>query len=409
MSLITERPFGHPAFRLFWFGRVLSSLAFQMSAVAVGWLVYARTNSAASLGLVGLVQFAPMVCLTLLVGHVADRYDRRRIVATCQAIEGATLIALALGAASGRLHVAGIYLAVLVLGGARAFESPTLAALLPGTVPSALLPRAVATSSTAIQTATILGPAVGGLLYAVSPAVPFALAAACFLAASGCMVAMRLEQAPPRREPATLRSIFSGLVFIWQRKVVLGTISLDLAAVLLGGATALLPIYARDILHTGPWGLGLLRTAPAVGALAMGAALGRIPLRRHVGLKMFGAVLVFGVSTLVFALSTHIVPALLALVVLGASDNISVVIRTSLVQLLTPNEMLGRVSAVNSLFIGTSNQLGEFESGMTAALLGAVPAAALGGFGTILVVFVWMTLFPALRRADTFTVDEGRS
>lgn len=380
-----------------------------MSAVAVGWLVYARTNSAASLGLVGLVQFAPMVCLTLLVGHVADRYDRRRIVATCQAIEGATLTALALGAASGRLHVAGIYLAVLVLGGARAFESPTLAALLPGTVPSALLARAVATSSTAMQTAAILGPAVGGLLYAVSPAVPFALAAACFLAASGCMSAMRLEQAAPRREPATLRSIFSGLVFIWQRKVVLGTISLDLAAVLLGGATALLPIYARDILHTGPWGLGLLRTAPAVGALAMGAALGRIPLGRHVGLKMFGAVLVFGVSTLVFALSTHIVPALLALAVLGASDNISVVIRTSLVQLLTPNEMLGRVSAVNSLFIGTSNQLGEFESGMTAALLGTVPAAALGAFGTILVVFVWMTLFPALRRADTFTVDEGRS
>ena len=407
---MTDRPFSHPAFRLFWLGRVFTSLAFQMSAVAVGWLVYARTNNPASLGLVGLMQFLPMICLTLLVGHVADRYERRVIVAICQTIEGLTLVGLAVGAATGVLQVGGIYGAVVVLGAARAFESPTMAALLPGTVPTSVLPRAVAISSTAIQTATIVGPALGGLLYALGPAVPFAVAAGFFLSAALCSGAMRLEQAAPRREPATLRSIFSGLDFIWQRPVVLGTISLDLVAVLLGGATALLPIYARDILHTGPWGLGLLRTAPALGALGTGAALAFVPLRRHVGLKMFGAVLAFGVATVVFALSSSLVVSLLALVVLGASDNVSVVIRTSLVQLLTPNAMLGRVSAVNSLFIGTSNQLGEFESGMTAALLGTVPAAMLGGIGTIAVVFLWMAIFPALRRADTFAVaDEGRS
>ena len=398
---MTDNPFQHPAFRLFWAGRVLSSLAFQMTAVAVGWLVYERTGSAASLGLVGLLQFLPMVILTFLVGHVADRYDRRRIVAVCQAVEGTAVLALAAGSAGGSLHVAGLYSIVVVLGAARAFESPTVSALLPGVVPAAALPRAVAISSTAMQTATIIGPALGGLLYAFGPSVPFGIAAALFLGASGCIAALRLERVPPRREPATLASVFSGLTFIWERPVVLGTISLDLAAVLLGGATALLPIYARDILHTGPWGLGLLRTAPAVGALATGAVLSHVSLGHKVGLKMFAAVLVFGLATLVFALSRDLALSLVALVVLGASDNISVVIRTSLVQLLTPHEMLGRVSAVNSLFIGTSNQLGEFESGMTAALLGTVPAAALGGLGTLAVVGIWMALFPALRRADT--------
>ena len=397
-----SRPFARPAFRQFWIGRVLSSLAFQMSAVAIGWLVYARTGSAASLGLVGLFQFLPMVCLTLLAGHVADRYDRRRIVAMCQLVEGLTLLVLAIGSASDRLPIGAIYATVVVLGGARAFEHPTFTALLPGVVPPALLPRAVASSSTATQTATIVGPALGGLLYAFGPAVPFAIAAAFFCGASALIRAVALEQAPPRKTPATLATIFSGLTFIRKRPVVLGTISLDLAAVLLGGATALLPIYAKDILHTGPWGLGLLRLAPAIGALTMGFALGRLPLKRHVGLKMFAAVLVFGAATMIFALSHSLGLSLAALVVLGASDNVSVVIRTSLVQLLTPNDMLGRVSAVNSLFIGTSNQLGEFESGMTAALLGAVPAAALGGLGTVAVALLWMVLFPALRRADTF-------
>jgi MFS family permease len=405
--LLTEaqHPLGHTSFRLFWIGRTLSSLAFQMAAVAFGWLVYDRTGSAAGLGLVGLVQFLPMVVLTFLVGHVADRYDRRIVVATCQAVECATVAFLTLALVSGWLGTGGIYLAVALLGAARAFESPTSAALLPGVVPAATLPRAIALSSTAMQTAAIAGPALGGVLYAVGPAVPFGCAAMSFLAASLCVRALKLERTPPRKEPATLASVFSGLSFIWSRPVVLGTISLDLAAVLLGGATALLPIYAKDILHTGPWGLGLLRLAPALGALAMGAILSVMPLERKVGLTMFAAVLVFGLATIVFALSTSLPLSMAALVALGASDNISVVIRTSLVQLLTPEAMLGRVSAVNSLFIGTSNQLGEFESGMTAALFGTVPAATLGGVGTIAVVLAWMVLFPALRRADTYAAE----
>ena len=398
----SPHPFGHPAFRLFWAARTFSSLAFQMSAVALGWLIYDVTHSAASLGLVGLFQFAPQVVLTFLVGHVADRYDRRLVVATCQAVQGVAVLVLTLGILGGWLHTAGTYAAVVVFGGARAFEQPTNAALLPGTVPAAILPRAVAVSSTAMQTASILGPALGGLLYGFGPAVPFACATLGFAAASLCTASLRLERAPPRREPATLASVFSGLHFIWSRPVVLGTVSLDLAAVLLGGATALLPIYARDILHTGPWGLGLLRLAPALGALAMGVGMSVVPLERKVGLKMFAAVVVFGLATVAFALSTNIAVSAVALAVLGAADNISVVIRSSLVQLLTPPEMLGRVSAVNSLFVGTSNQLGEFESGMTAALFGAVPAAVLGGLGTLAVAALWMKLFPALRRADTF-------
>ncbi|MGK9236709.1 MFS transporter [Inquilinus limosus] len=399
----SDRLLDHPSFPVFWGARVLSAIAFQMSAVAVGWLVYARTGSAYSLGLVGLVQFLPMVALTLLVGHVADRYNRRRIVQACLLIEGVTLAVLAAAILGDWLSVPGIYAAVLVLGAARAFEQPTMAALLPAVVPAGILPRALAVSSSAMQTATIVGPSVGGLLYAVGVTVPFAVAAGCFLCACALMVLMRLERPAPRREPATLRSVFSGIAFIRSQPMILGAISLDMFAVLLGGATALLPIYAHDILQTGPWGLGLLRAAPAVGALAMSAVLTRVPLRRAVGRKMFASVIVFGAATVVFAASTSLALSLVALAVLGAADNVSVVIRSSLVQLLTPDEMRGRVSAVNALFVGTSNQLGEFESGMAAGLLGAVPAGILGGVGTIAVALLWMRLFPQLRRAQTLS------
>lgn len=402
-ALGSDRLLDHPSFLVFWGARVLSAIGFQMSAVAIGWLVYALTGSAYSLGLVGLFQFLPMVVLTLLVGHVADRYDRRRIVQICLFVEGATLVVLALGILDGWLTVPGIFAAVLVLGAARAFEQPTMAALLPAVVPAGILPRALAVSSSAMQTATIVGPSIGGLLYAVGTTVPFAVAAASFLAACGLMLLMRLERPAPRREPATLRSVFSGIAFIRSQPMILGAISLDMFAVLLGGATALLPIYAHDILQTGPWGLGLLRAAPAVGALIMSAALTRVPMGRAVGHKMFAAVIVFGAATVVFAASTSLVVSLVALAVLGAADNVSVVIRSSLVQLLTPDEMRGRVSAVNSLFIGTSNQLGEFESGMAAGLLGAVPAAILGGVGTVVVALLWMRLFPALRKAQTLS------
>ncbi len=390
----------HRSFALFWSARVCSSFAYQMQSVAIGWLVYQLTGSAFDLGLVGLAQFLPVALLTLVVGHVADRYDRRRIVACCQLGEATAGVALALGTAAGMLGVTGVFAIVALIGAARAFESPTLSALMPGLVGVARLQQASAWSASANQTATILGPALGGLLYAAGAPVPFGLAAALFLLASTLVFAIRLERPLAPKEAPTLRSVFGGIHFIWDNPAVLGAISLDLFAVLLGGATALLPIYAHDILHTGAWGLGILRAAPAVGALTMSVLLARRPLRRHAGRIMFGAVIVFGVATAVFAVSRSLPLSLAALVVLGAADVVSVVIRFALVQMRTPDAMRGRVSAVNMLFIGTSNQLGEFESGTTAALLGTVPAALIGGLGTIAVALLWMRWFPSLRKVD---------
>ena len=392
----------HPSFILFWLSRVLSSLGFQSSAVLIGWQIYERTNSAYALGLVGLVQFLPMLVLTFVVGHVADRYDRRRIVVICQSVEGVTLLYLTVGLATGWLTVGGIYLAAAIIGGARAFESPPLSAILPAVLPPRLLPQGLALSASAMQSAIIVGPAFGGLLYTVNPMLAFGVFAASFFAASLSMGLIRLERAAPVRQPLTFATLFAGINFIRSRPVVLGTISLDLFAVLLGGVTALLPIYASDVLHTGPVGLGLLRSSPAVGGLGMTLLLSRIHMRSGIGMKMFSAVIVFGIATIVFALSTNLILSCVSLVVLGAADNVSVVIRNSLVLLSTPDEMRGRVNAVNALFIGTSNQLGEFESGMVAGLIGAVPAAVVGGVGTVLVALLWMRLFPSLRQADKF-------
>jgi MFS family permease len=391
----------HPPYVLFWFARGFSSFAFQMSAVATGWLVYDRTHNAYALGLVGLAQFLPMLLMSIPAGQLADRFDRRRILTVCQLFEATALASIALGVIFGPISLAHIYVAVVVLGAARACEQPTSAALLPLLVPRAILQRAVALSSSANQTANIVGPAAGGLFYALGAAVPFALAAGLVFAASVLVTLIRVARPQRTREPTTLRSAFSGLAFIWERKVILGAVSLDLFAVLLGGATALLPIYARDILAIGPWGLGLLRSAPAVGALSMSLVLSRLALRRHVGAMMFGSVIAFGAAIFVFALSRNLPLSILALACTGAADNISVVIRSSLVQLQTPDDMRGRVSAVNSLFIGTSNQLGEFWSGTLAGVMGAVPALTLGGCATIAVALVWMRLFPALRRMQT--------
>ncbi len=376
-------------------------MAFQLQAVAVGWQMYALTHSTLALGFVGLVQFLPMLCLTLVVGHVADRYDRRRIAAICQLIGGSATTLLAIGSFAGWLTPPLIFAAVAVIGMGRAFETPSLQALLPGLVPGPLFPRAAAYSASAIQTATIVGPAIGGFIYVVGPEAPYAIAALFSLSAALLTSNIRMVRTAPRREPVSLTTIFSGFAFIRSHPIVLGSISLDLFAVLLGGATALLPVYARDILHTGPWGLGLLRSAPAVGALSISIWLAHHPLRRHVGLTMFRAVMLFGLATIVFALSQWLWLSTLAMLVLGASDVISVVVRSSFVQLSTPDHMRGRVTAVNSLFIGTSNQLGEFESGVTATLFGTVPAVVLGGVGTILVALLWMRLFPGLRQADT--------
>ncbi len=393
--------FHHKPFKLFLCARAATFMAFQMLGVAVGWQIYALTGSAMYLGLVGLAQFLPMFLLTLVVGHVADRYDRRSIARICQTVEGLASGVLALGSFSGWQSEWSILIIICIVGAGRAFEGPSLQALLPGLVPIKLFPRAAAWSTSAMQTATIVGPALGGFLYVAGPAVVYATAGVLFLAASVFIALIRIERMPSKHEPVSIRSLFAGISFIRSRKEILGAISLDLFAVLLGGATALLPIYARDILMTGPWGLGLLRSAPAVGALTMSVFLARRPLRRRVGRSMFIAVAVFGTATIIFALSTSFILSLISLFVLGASDVISVVIRHSLVQIQTPDEMRGRVSAVNSMFIGTSNQLGEFESGITASLFGVVPAVLIGGIGTIIIVIIWMRLFPQLTSIDS--------
>lgn len=380
--------------------RAASTIAYEMQAVAIGWQVYDLTGSALALGLIGLAQFVPGFAFGLFAGHIADRFDRRRVVRFCQTIEASVLALLALGSATGALTIPAILAAVFVLGAVRATEATTIHALLPQLVAAALIPRAAAGSASANQTAIILGPALGGIAYGFGGSTAYALSAAMFFTASVLAARIRIALPPPARETPSLSSLLSGLVFVRARPEILGAISLDLVAVLLGGATALLPIYARDILVTGPWGLGLLRSAPAVGALSASLFLARHPLRGRVGRIMFTAVIAFGLATIVFALSTSFALSLAVLAVLGASDAVSVVIRFSLVQVETPDALRGRVSAINSMFIGASNTLGAFESGVTAAWFGTVPAVLLGGIGTIAVALLWMRLFPALLHVE---------
>ena len=374
-----------------------------MLSVAVGWQMYALTGSALALGLVGLAQFLPSFALLLVVGHVADRYDRRRIVRTCQLIEALAIVTLATLTVIGEVTAPMIYVLVVVIGATRAFEFPTLQALLPSVVPDRLLPQAVAASSTAGQLGVVLGPAVGGFLYAAGPLAAYGVCATLYVVASVLIGGVAIVRKPPPVETDVTRSVFAGLAYIRSKRELLGAISLDMFAVLLGGATALLPIYAHDILHTGPWGLGLLRSAPAVGALTVAVWLARHPLRQHAGRKMFVAVAIFGAATIVFGLSTSFALSMLALIVLGASDMVSVVVRQSLFQLGTPDHMRGRVSAVNAMFIGASNQLGEFESGVTAAWWGTVASVVVGGVGTIAIVLLFVRLFPELYRVDRLT------
>jgi MFS family permease len=351
----------HRPFVLFWFSRVFAAVALQMQVVAVGWQVYALTGSALDLGLVGLAQFVPSVVLLLFTGHAADRYDRRLIVRLCQTVQACCAALLALGSYQGWLTRDLIFLTVFVIGAARAFEMPTTQALLPGLVPATLLPSAIAGSASAMQTASIGGPALGGFLYAVGPSFVYSICGLLFFAAS-CLVALiRIERIVTPRQPVTAELLFAGIAFIRKNPIILGAISLDMFAVLLGGATALLPIFARDIFATGPWGLGLLRAAPAVGALLMAVALAHWQIGARAGMKMFLAVAAFGAATIVFGLSESFPLSLAALFVIGASDMVSVVVRQTLVQIQTPDAMRGRVAAVNALFIGTSNQLGEFE------------------------------------------------
>ncbi|CCB65408.1 MULTISPECIES: MFS transporter [unclassified Hyphomicrobium] len=387
----------HSPLQYFLWGRGFSKFASQILTVAVGWQVYALTSSAFDLGMVGLVQFLPTAILVFVAGHASDRYDRKRVIQLCQIVEATAAVFLAWGSYQGWITVPQIFVAVAVFGVAGAFESPATAALLPGVAPNGLLQKATALSTGVFQFAAISGPAIGGLAYGISPAVPYVIMTVFWIVASVLNGAIVLDRPVAPRESPTAGALFAGAHFVRNNPAILGTISLDLFAVLLGGASALLPIYARDILHTGPWGLGMLRGAQAVGALMMTGILAHYAITKHVGMRMFQAVIVFGIATVVFALSKEVWLSVLALAVMGAADTISVVIRVSLVQLATPDDMRGRVGAVNFLFINASNQLGEFESGMTAALLGAVPAAVLGGLGTIAVALVWMKLFPVLR------------
>jgi MFS family permease len=392
--------FGHRPFLFYLWARSFSQLSTQIAAVAVGWQVYALTGSAFYLGMIGLAQFLPTAVLVFAAGHAADRYERKRVVQICQAAKGGAAVFLAWGSFAGWLTVGEIFAAVTVLGAASAFESPAVSALLPGVAPEGLLQRATAAATGIFQLAAIAGPALGGLAYAISPGAPYVAMALFWLLAGLLNGAIRLDRPVADREPPTLAALFAGVGFVRRNPTILGIISLDLFAVLLGGATALLPIYARDILHTGPWGLGVLRAAPALGALAMTAALARHSIQRRVGMRMFQAVIVFGLATMAFAVSRWLPFTLLALAAMGASDTVSVVIRVSLVQLATPDDMRGRVGAVNFLFINASNQLGEFESGLAAALIGAAPAALLGGVGTVAVALLWMKLFPTLRQLE---------
>jgi MFS family permease len=393
----------HPNLLSFWLGQTGAFMAYNMLVVAVGWQVYDLTSSAFSLGMVGLIQFLPQLLLTLVVGQVADRYDRRLISMACQWLKMAMAAVLAYGSFRHSLTVEGIFICAALIGAARAFEMPAMQAMLPNLVPPTLLPRAVAAAAGGRELAVILGPAVGGFIYAFGPDWVYLVGTVIFGLAGLAIIGIRtLPRATGAAVPGQSRAatLLGGITFIKARPVILGAISLDLFSVLLGGATALLPIYARDILVTGPWGLGLLRAAPAVGAIAMSLYLSRRPLQRRVGVTMMTAVAGFGLATIVFGISRWFPLSMLALVCLGATDMISVVTRQSLVQLETPDEMRGRVAAVNSIFIGASNQLGEFESGVTAAWFGTVPAVVLGGIGTLVIVVLWIKLFPALAKRD---------
>jgi len=394
------------SFGLYVAARGASELAGKIGVVAVGWQIYALTGSVLALGLVGLTQFLPAAALSLLAGHAADRFDRRRLVQACQGVSALASAALAWGAAAGRLSAGELFGAVAAFGALAAFEEPAAGAILVAVAPQGRLQQATSTTATALEGVAIAGPALGGLIYALAPGAAYGAMAALWLLAVVLNGAVRLAAREPAGDQPTIGSMLAGFGFVRRQPAVLGAISLDMVAVLLGGATALLPVFAKDILHVGPFGLGLLRCAPSVGALGMAAALHRWPIERRAGRRLFQAVVLFGVGTAVFGLSRSIWLSLAALVVLGAADMVSVVIRATLVQAASPDNMRGRVGAVNGLFVGASNQLGGFESGLLASLVGAGPAVLLGGIGTVVVAGLWLRLFPALARLDRLEMHE---
>jgi MFS family permease len=419
--------FTYPNFVSYTFARLFIVLALEMQSVAVGWQVYEITKSPLDLGYVGLAQFAPPFVLFLFAGHAVDRFDRRKLLMWCYAGYGlcsAFLLAISWQAprSAHSIHPYSIYVVLVLVGVVRSFSFPVSRAILPHLVPEEHFLNAVAWNSSTFQIATIAGPAVGGIAYAGfehyfkrGPEAVYAIAVAVSILSVALTLRIRLIPQSPekqlaasaaRKEPMSTRTVLAGFRFIWVKKLILGSISLDMFAVLLGGAVALLPVYAREILHTGPWGLGLLRSAPGVGAALTAILVAHYPTRRHAGLAMLFAVAGFGIFTIVFGLSHSLILSLIALFLTGAADMVSVIIRATLVQVATPDSMRGRVNAVDMLFIGVSNELGEFESGLTAHWFGTVPAVVIGGVGTLLVIALWAWLFPELRKADQLTVAE---
>src|SRR6476646_4928221 len=397
--------FTYPDFTIYQAARFFIVAALEMQSVAVGWQVYEITRRPLDLGLIGLAQFLPGVLLFLVSGHVADRFNRRKLVTWCYcgfALSSGLLWLIAWGE-SHSVHL--IYAVVVLVGVVRAFNAPVSRALLPQLVPGEHFPNAVAWNASIFQAATIMGPSIGGFLYALSrgPTVVYATAVVTGLAAVFSTLRITLQAQARAREPVTWNTVLAGFHYIWDHKLVLGSISLDMFAVLLGGAVALLPVYASEILKTGPWGLGLLRSAPGVGAIAMAILVAHRPLRQRAGLTMLLCVAGFGVCTIIFGLSRSLTLSLVSLLLLGATDMVSVIVRSILVQLATPDEMRGRVNAVDMIFIGVSNELGQFESGLTAQWFGTVPAVVLGGVGTLVVIAIWAWAFPELRNADQIT------
>jgi MFS family permease len=387
-------------FRFFLGMRIPATLATQIQGVAVGWHVYDISHRPIALGFVGLAQFLPIFGLALIAGHVADRYDRRLVLALCLALQALTSFLLLAVAILDIQALWPIYLLLVLFGVGRAFAAPAMQALLPSLIPLSILGSAFAWSSSSLQAMTIAGPALGGFIYAAGPAAVYGAAGVAFSVAMLAALAIRPQAREPEQRGMDWSSLLAGIRFIWDRPVIGGAISLDLFAVLFGGATALLPVYARDILHTGPIGLGLLRSAPAIGAVVVGICLGRYSLGGRAGRTMFVAVGIFGLATILFGLSTDFRLSLAALTVLGAVDMVSVYVRQNLVQRATPDTMRGRVNAVNFLFIGASNELGEMESGLTAAWFGTVEAVVIGGLGTLAIMAIWCVRFPELRAVD---------
>ena len=395
----------HRPFALYWVSRVSSTVALQMQAVAVAWQMYDLTHNPLDLGLVGLVQFIPAALFVLVAGHVADRYDRRTIVRICQTVSGLAAATLAIGTLGGWMTRESLLAVVFVTGSARAFEQTTLTTLLPGIVPLPMLSRATAAGASATQIAVIGGPAAGGLLYAVSPILVYALCCMLYLTSSVLIANVKVERNAPSREPVSLAVLFAGFAYIRHNPVILGIISLDLFAVALGGVYALLPVFARDVFHAGPWGLGLLRASPGVGALIAAVILTHRPPRRFVGRIIFSSVAIFGIAIIVFALSQSFLLSMALLCLLGAADMVSVVIRMTLIQLETTDDMRGRVSAVNSLFVIASNQLGDFRAGLMASWIGTIPAVMVGGVGALLVVLIGRKVFAPLYRVETLDMQ----